>query len=164
MINLTLSIVLTNICQQQNFNSKQFLQKNCDFVDRKCSGYIAASHALRVMVVVFRGTECTRQLIDELLESIITPRQDFLNGKVQAYFKTAFEVLWQCMEPIVKALVSKNPSYQVWVTGHSLGASLASLASAWLAYYNIAPRQNIILYTLGALELATTKTLCNTIS
>ena len=101
-------------------------------------------------MVAFRGTECTRQLIDELLESVTTPSQDFLNGKVQAYFKTAFEDLWQCMEPKVKALVSKNPSYQIWVTGHSLGAALASLASAWLAYYNIAARQNIILYTFGS--------------
>ena len=145
MINLTLSIVLINTCHQPNFNSKQWLQKNCDFVDRKCSGYIAVSHALRVLVVAFRGTECTRQLIDELLESVTTPSQDFLNGKVQAYFKTAFEDLWQCMEPKVKALVSKNPSYQIWVTGHSLGAALASLASAWLAYYNITARQNVIL-------------------
>ena len=27
-----------------------FTEKNCDFVQRKCSGYIAVSHALRVMV------------------------------------------------------------------------------------------------------------------
>ena len=107
--------------------------------------------------MAFRGTESARQLIDKLLETVTTTSQDFLNGKVQAYFKTAFEDLWQCMEPKVKALVSKNPSYQIWVTGHSVGAALASLASAWLAYYNIAARQNI-------LELATTKTLCNTIS
>ena len=63
------------------------------------------------------------------------------------YFKTSFENLWQYMEPKVKALVSKNPSYQIWVTGHSLVAALASLASAWVAYYDIALRQNIILYT-----------------
>ena len=100
--------------------------------------------------MAFRGTEDTRQLIDELLETVTTPSQDFLNGKVQAYFKTAFEDLWQCMEPIVKALLSKNPSHQVWVTGHSLGAALASLASVWLAYYNIAARQNVILHTFGS--------------
>ena len=132
------------------FQLQTVFTKNCDFVDRKCSGYIAVSHALRVLVVAFRATDCTRQLIDELLESVITPSQDFLNGKVQAYFKTAFEDLWQYMKPKVKALISKNPSHQIWVTGHSLGGALASLASAWLAYYNIAPRQNIILYTFGS--------------
>ena len=127
--------------------------KNCDFVETKCSGYIAVSHALRVLVVAFRGSECTRQLIDELLESVTTPSQDFFSGKVHAYFKTASEDLWHFMEPKVKALVSKNPSYQVWVTGHSLGTTLASMASAWLGYYNIAPRQNIILYTFGSLRV-----------
>ena len=67
----------------------------------------------------------------------------------------------------MKALVSKNPSNQIWVTGHSLAAALASLASAWLAYLNIAdiaPRKNIIFSLLKAPELATTNTLCNTIS
>ena len=68
--------------------------KNCDFVETKCSGYIAVSHALRVLVVAFRGSECTRQLIDELLDSVTTQSQDFFSGKVQAYFKTASEDLW----------------------------------------------------------------------
>ena len=63
------------------------------------------------------------------------------------YFKTSFENLWRYMEPKVKALVSKHPSYQIWVTGHSRVAALASVASAWLACYNIALRKNIILYT-----------------
>ena len=61
--------------------------------------------------MAFRGTEGAQQLIDELLETVTS--QDFLNGKVQAYFKTAFEDLWQFMEPKVKALVSKNLSHQV---------------------------------------------------
>ena len=63
--------------------------------------------------MAFRETGGARQLIDELLETVTTTSQDFLNGKVQAYFKTAFEDLWQCMEPKVKALVSKNLSHQV---------------------------------------------------
>ena len=111
------------------FQIKTYVTKNCDFLDNKCSGYTAVSQALRVLVVAFRGTKSTRQRIDEFRP---------------IYFNTAFEDLWQCMEPKVKALVSKNPSYQIWVKGLSLAAALASLASAWLAYYNIAPRQNII--------------------
>ena len=63
--------------------------------------------------MAFRGTEGARQLIDELLETVTTTSQDFLSGKVQAYFKTAFEDLWQFMEPKVKGLVSKNLSHQV---------------------------------------------------
>ena len=75
------------------FQLQTVVTKNCDFVDNKCSGYVAVSHSLRVLVVAFRGTESTKQLINELLETILTPSQDFLNGKVQAYFKAAFEDL-----------------------------------------------------------------------
>ena len=53
------------------------------------------------------------------------------------------------MKGEVKAFVSKNPSYQIWVTGHFLGGAMASLASAWLGFNKIAPRKNIILYTFG---------------
>ena len=61
---------------------------------------------------MFRGTKDMRQLIDDSLAIATTPSQDFLNGKVQVYFKAAFEDLWRCMKPKVKALVSKNPSYR----------------------------------------------------
>ena len=93
-----------------------FVTKTCDFLDNKCSVYAAVSQALQVLVfrcwsVVFRGTKDMRQLIDDSLVIATTPSQDFLNGKVQAYFKAAFEDLWRCMKPKVKALVSKNPSY-----------------------------------------------------
>lgn len=53
------------------------------------------------------------------------------------------------MEEEVKAVVVKIPSYQIWVTAHSLGGAMVSLASTWLAYRNRAPRKNIILYTFG---------------
>ena len=53
------------------------------------------------------------------------------------------------MKEEVKALVSNNASYQIWVTGHSLGGAMASLASTWLGFNKIAPRKNIILYTFG---------------
>ena len=67
------------------FQLKTYVTKNCDFLDNKCSGYTAVSQALRVLVVLFRGTKSTRQLIDDLLVIATTPLQNFLNGKVQAY-------------------------------------------------------------------------------
>ena len=59
------------------------------------------------------------------LQTLVTKNCDFLDNKRSGY-----------------AAVSQA---QIWVTGHSLVAALASLAGAWLAYYNIAPRKNIIL-------------------
>ena len=77
-----------------------------------------------------------------ILRSLLSPKTRFLDGEVQTYWK-------QSMKTEVNTLVSQNPSYQIWVTGHSMGGTMASLASTWLAYYNVAPRKNIILYTFG---------------
>ena len=131
------------------FQLQAVVTRKCDFLGNKCSGFVAVSHAVEAIVVAFRGTKGDAQLLLEVLETLLIPEQHFLGGKVQTYWKTSFEALWQVMEPKVKSLVSANPSYQIWVTGHSLGGAIASLASAWLAFYNIAPRKNIILYTFG---------------
>ena len=131
------------------FQLQTVVTRKCDFLDNKCSGYVAVSHAVEAIVVAFRGTKGFDQLLLEVLETLLIPEEHFLGGKVQTYWKRSFEALWPSMEPKVKSLVSANPSYQLWVTGYSLGGAMASLASAWLAFYNIAPRKNIILYTFG---------------
>ena len=55
------------------FQLQTVVTKKCNFLDNKCAGYVAVSHSLRVLVVAFRGTESTRQLINKLLETILAP-------------------------------------------------------------------------------------------
>ena len=141
---------LNNSLPSGKFKLQAVVTRTCDVFNNNCSGYVAVSHVLKVVVVAFRGSVNFVQALAEFVESLLAPMTKFFDGKVQAYWKRGFEELWQqSMEAEVKALVSKNPSYQIWVTGHSLGGAMASLASTWLAYYNIAPRKNIILYTFG---------------
>ena len=140
---------LEKVLPYEKFQLQRVATQKCDIFENECSGYVAVSHALKTVVVAFRGSAKYEQAVFEFLESFLSPEVSFLNGKVQSYWKRAFFVLWPSMEAEVKALVVKNPSYQIWVTGHSLGGAIASLASTWLAYYNIAPRKNIILYTFG---------------
>ena len=140
---------LENVLSSEKFQLQRVVTTKCDIVENECSGYVAVSHALKAVVVAFRGSAKYEQAIVEFLESFLIPEVSFLDGKVQSYWYRAFYVLWPSMEAEVKALVVKNPSYQIWVTGHSLGAAVASLASTWLAYYNTEPRKNIILYTFG---------------
>ena len=141
---------LDNALPSDKFQLRTVVTKKCDFDDHNCAGYVAVSDVLKVIVVAFRGTENLNQALYVFVESLLAPKTPFLNGEVQTYWKRGFDELWQpSMEAEVKALVSKNPSYQIWVTGHSLGGAMASLASTWLGYYNIAPRKNIILYTFG---------------
>ncbi|XP_078364785.1 lipase ZK262.3-like [Oculina patagonica] len=141
---------LDNSLETGNFQLQSVVTKVCDVAnDHDCSGYVAVSHTLNVIVVAFRGSKHFDQAFAQFLETLFAPKVKFFDGEVQTYWKRGFDVLWPSMEAEVKDLVSQNPSYQIWVTGHSLGGAMASLASTWLSYYNIAPRKNIILYTFG---------------
>ena len=140
---------LNNSLPSANFKLQTVITKNCDFFDNECSGYVAISHAMKVIVVAFRGSANFGQAFVEFLEALVAPKTAFLNGEVQTYWKRGFEMLWEGMEAKVKVLVSENPSYQVWVTGHSLGGAMASLASAWIGYFHLVPRKSVILYTFG---------------
>ena len=140
---------LEKVLPSEKFQLQRVVTRKCDMFENECSGYVAVSHALKAVVLAFRGSANYEQAILEFLESLVFPEVNFLNGKIQSYWRRAFYVLWSSMEAEVKVLVRKNPSYQIWVTGHSLGGAMASLASTWLAYHNIAPRKNIISYTFG---------------
>lgn len=141
---------LDNSLPSAKFQLQTVVTKECDLVDNECSSYVAVSHAMKVIVIAFRGSENFGQAFVEFVETLISPKKPFLSeGKVQTYWKRGFETLWPCMEADLKALIAGNPSYQIWVTGHSLGGAMASLASAWLSYHNVASREKIISYTFG---------------
>ena len=141
---------LDNALPSEKFQIQTVVSKKCDLQGHDCSGYVAVSHVLKAIVVAFRGSLGSDQAFVQFIESLVSRKVRFFDGQVQPYWKRGFEKLWQpSMKEEVKALVSKNPSYQIWVTGHSLGGAMASLASTWLGFKKIAPRKNIILYTFG---------------
>ena len=141
---------LDNSLPNDDFQIQHTVTKKCDFLDNQCSGYVAFSHTLNVIVIAFRGSECFEQAFIEFVEGLVSPKETFLNdGEVQTYWKRGFEKLWPSMGSKVKDLIRKYQSSKIWVTGHSLGGAMASLASAWLRYYNVASRDKIVSYTFG---------------
>ena len=140
---------LDNALPSDHFTLQTVVTENCNVAGQTCSGYVAVSHSMKAVVVAFRGSVDSDQALQLFLQTLLTPKTSFLSGEVQTYWKRGFDVLWPSMKTEVNTVVSQNPSYQIWVTGHSLGGAMASLASTWLAYYNVAPRKNIILYTFG---------------
>ena len=79
----------------------------------------------------FSGTTTDLQLQYEKVSSVI-PKPNFLGmGGVNKYFYDAFWFLWNSgMASKFNELTKKHKDYGLWVTGHSLGAALSSLASA----------------------------------
>ena len=91
--------------------------------------FVAANDEL--ILVCFRGTEP-----DHIEDWITDARLDMvdgpLGGRVHAGFYGALSHVWQQIDDLVIDFTDRRPQH-LWVTGHSLGGALATLATArWL--------------------------------
>ena len=66
------------------------------------------------------------------------------------YFLDGFNDVWNAgMKDDFLTLKNKNPGYELWVTGHSLGAAMASLGAASISKLGYMPPEKIKLVTFG---------------
>lgn len=115
-----------------------------------CFAYTALSKSLKLIIVAFKGTDGgLKQLLDEGL-TYIKEKETFQGGgKVQQYFYRVFMLLYSCVKASIRDLFQMHPTFDVVVTGHSLGGALASLAAAHLVNDQVIPTQKLSLYTFG---------------
>ncbi|CAJ0918625.1 unnamed protein product, partial [Mesorhabditis belari] len=107
----------------------------CDeiFKNDTCSGYTAISPTLRVIALVFRGTTTDGQLFAEGVESL-KPNQQLGKGYVDEYFYNGFMKLWNAgMKDDFLAQHSRYPNYDIYITGHSLGGAMSTIAVNYLS-------------------------------
>jgi hypothetical protein len=80
---------------------------------------------------LFSGTTTDLQLQLETVAAALS-KGNFENmGGVNRYFFDGFWAVWRSgMARKFDDLVKSYPNYGLWVTGHSLGAALSTLASA----------------------------------
>ncbi|KIH66131.1 triacylglycerol lipase [Ancylostoma duodenale] len=119
---------------------KRQVNVKCDaFKSDICSGYSAA----------LNGDKAISS--DSSLWAMQTPSTAWIaGGKVSKYFYDAFMGMWNGgMKDDFNMLRAKYPTYQVWVTGHSLGGAMASLAASYIVAANLAPAANVELVTFG---------------
>ncbi|KAK6053503.1 triacylglycerol lipase [Cooperia oncophora] len=101
--------------------------------DVTCYGYTAWDPVEKAVIISFLGTATGFQMTDEILSSGLL-RQRYLFK----YFHDAFFFLWNGgLEQQVRTLKYQYPDYKVYVTGHSLGASIASITAAYLVKWNM---------------------------
>jgi triacylglycerol lipase len=115
-------------------------------------GIVLASDS--ALVVVFRGTRLQVHSVLDAAEVVLIHQDDFLidgsflfkpahtGGRVHAGFLSAFNEIRDCFDAIVAA---RQPAQRLWLTGHSLGGALATLAAA-----HVGPAAVQGLYTYGA--------------
>ncbi|MDP6554473.1 MAG: lipase family protein [Pirellulaceae bacterium] len=96
------------------------------------------------VLVCFRGTEVGEigdWITDTRMKLVAGP----MNGKVHAGFYDALSKVWQVVDDILRRLDPRG-SKAVFLTGHSLGAALATLAAA--RWHDIGRRVKAV-YTFG---------------
>ena len=96
--------------------------------------------------VVFRGSTSIQDWLDNL-DAILTTYSACSKCEVHKGFYDAEQSVLGQVLPAVQSLVSKYPSYEVVVTGHSLGAALATLTAMDLFYANV---KNLRLFNFGS--------------
>uniref|UniRef100_A0A8R1DML9 Lipase_3 domain-containing protein n=1 Tax=Caenorhabditis japonica TaxID=281687 RepID=A0A8R1DML9_CAEJA len=142
-------------CLTAKFGNAQLrrqLNVKCDSSkDDICSAFTAVLNDDKAIVLSFRGTQGFLELIEEADQSVFEEQSAWIaGGKVDKYFSDAFNTLWTSgIKDDVNALIHKYPTYEIWVTGHSLGGSMASLAASYIVANKIQTGDKVKLVTFG---------------
>jgi triacylglycerol lipase len=84
--------------------------------------YVASTDSF--VIVAFRGTEPGS--LGDIVDDAVVALVPWSHGKVHLGFAGALERVWKALTAVVEPLAA---SRTVWMTGHSLGAALATLAA-----------------------------------
>lgn len=126
---------------EQGFASAELFGANA------ACGYIAQCE--QDVVLSFRGTDAPtdegNRCLSQWLVNCDFAQIDGYGGRVHKGFAQAVDLLWDQVHGQVRAALT--PGCKLWVTGHSLGGALATLAAARLARESI-PVAGV--YTFGS--------------
>jgi len=107
----------------QNLEEIRFFNKSKGTVDTQAV-LVQSTSAPKWAALVFRGTE--RKPVDVITDLEISPRLRSTDPVVHEGFKKALDVVWD----EIKTELEKLEGVPLFMTGHSLGAALATLAAA----------------------------------
>ncbi|KAE9550727.1 hypothetical protein FO519_006061 [Halicephalobus sp. NKZ332] len=127
----------------------------CDLTGNTCASMLGVSHEAKAIYIVYRGSSFDKQLFQEFVQGIgaqLGAWEKFVNGSgVMTYFYNGFKNLFLegGMKEKISELNKKYPAYRIWVTGHGLGGSLASMTALYLANSTNFNSDKIRLVTFG---------------
>jgi hypothetical protein len=116
-------------------------------------GIVAGNHS--DAVVAFRGTDANR----EWVEAVAFSQIDWGMGRVHKGFATALDSVWN---PIMAGLFDVDAvNKRIWLTGHSLGGSLATLATLRLTHLGFEPHMTVTYGSPRVMDAVAAKTLAS---
>jgi hypothetical protein len=144
------------LCVKDNYKNSQFKRRilvMCDGTPNDtCAGFTAVSHSDKAIILSFRGSQGVEEAMVEMMDGLLMkPVAPFSGGgNVNEYFLHAFNLLWSSgLRDDFLTLKNSNPDYAAWITGHSLGAAIASIAATTIAHTKLISPDLIKLITFG---------------
>ncbi|TKR87350.1 hypothetical protein L596_011761 [Steinernema carpocapsae] len=134
-----------------NASIHKIVHKYIDVSDTdSCKAFSAVSHNDKTIILAFRGTNGFVQLVEEGFETLWDSDKFIAGGRVAHYFNLAFKTVWdEGLKNAFLELRNTYPDYEVWITGHSLGGAMASLAAATIAHLEYVEKSKLKLLTFG---------------
>ncbi|RCN26425.1 hypothetical protein ANCCAN_27848 [Ancylostoma caninum] len=114
--------IIFNKQHMSSFQLGTYYSGQCDpDPNDSCAGFTAVLHDDKAIVLSFRGTMRTMQLVEEADLSAFHEKTKWVaGGHVSTYFYNAFMAVWNGgLKESFKALHAKYPKYHVWVSVHS---------------------------------------------
>ena len=111
---------LDQMMPSNGFQVVDIMYGNCDYLFEyeDCFAYTAVSLEKKIVLLAFRGTEEWAQLTEQSFMTLFKRKVPFrTGGKVQKYFRNAFNALYPCVYGSVDGLVKKYPDFDVQITG-----------------------------------------------
>jgi hypothetical protein len=110
--------------------------------------YVGVDVSSARIVASFRGTDKLTQFTKEFLHhNLVNQTWDPQPGAlVNEYFVQATDLLWANMSRALGDLQDAYPGYEVWLTGHSMGGSMAMIMAFRMA--NLLERPPVV-YSFG---------------
>ena len=122
------------------------------FTARETQAYVGYDSAKNAIVVAIRGSANIMNWIDnltfELVPYALCDKDAFPGGcKVHKGFYEIYKALSVRMVPAVREALSRHPTASIFVTGHSMGAAISTLAS--LELYAETKNRVVNVYNFG---------------
>ncbi|CAJ0609806.1 unnamed protein product [Cylicocyclus nassatus] len=128
----------------------------CDNSGNTCRGLLAVSVEAKSLYVAYRDSASHKQFAAEILngfgaqfgawEKFEDPEAGVISYFHHAFYRT---FIGSGMKAHFEELQKKYVNYRVWVTGYSLGGSLASMTALYLARKEIVDKKLLRLITFG---------------
>uniref|UniRef100_A0A7E4VYN5 Lipase_3 domain-containing protein n=1 Tax=Panagrellus redivivus TaxID=6233 RepID=A0A7E4VYN5_PANRE len=117
----------------------------------ECFGYVAYAPQEKIIVLGFRGSKSSSQIEEEKRWTKSKTLVKFpFGGYVNPYFYKAFTNLMKGgLDRALQEITKKYRNAALWITGHSLGGSMAALAAGHIVQNNYVKPKDITLVTFG---------------